>query len=181
MKPMIWLMAALLATSTLAADTRPKLRGRPGPSVAIEGYCAVTLVRGDRLAEGKRAIFSRYAGKTFWFQDLLRKKVFDADPARFSYLLEERFQAARAGLALSGWCPVFLVDEDMKMRGLRFFTMEYDGRIYRFASEKQRAKFKARPQFYHRAAIPAYQRNTGGALPLVEEKRPSPSRIMMRR
>ena len=177
----IALLILIFTMILTAQESRPRLKPKPGPTVAIAGHCAVTLVRDDVLVDGARLTSSRYAGLTYWFPDERRKRIFDANPAVFMAGLDERYSLAKQGFGLGGICPVFLAEEGKVMRGLRFFTVEHMGRRYRCANEHALAKFKKKPDFYAEVSIEAYREITGGEAPIVKSLRPNPSRLPMRR
>ena len=51
-------------------------------------------------------------------------------------------------LALNGYCPVTLVTDHRLTAGKRELTLQHDGRVYRFASDESRDRFRRQPELY---------------------------------
>ena len=70
-------------------------------------------------------------------------------PALFA---EDELNLNPDGIALKGMDPVSYFSGDGPMKGSASFTLNHDGAVYRFTSEKNRELFKAAPVQY----LPAY-------------------------
>jgi YHS domain-containing protein len=71
------------------------------------------------------------------------------------------YNTGPSGLALSGYDPVayFAEGGGAPTQGDARFTVEHEGRVYRFASEENRARFAAAPSRYGRLAAGARTRS----------------------
>jgi YHS domain-containing protein/thioredoxin-related protein len=56
--------------------------------------------------------------------------------------------ATESLLALGGYCPVSLVSSHQLVAGKPEWTLRHDGRLYRFASDEARSRFKKQPELF---------------------------------
>ncbi len=113
------------ATSVFAAQ----------PKTALDGYCAVCLVKMNKLVQGDARFSSVFDGKTYLFPGTEQKRMFDADPSAYVP-------------AAGGDCVVCKVKNGENVAGKPEFHVVHDGRLFLFPSDKQRRMFKNNPQEY---------------------------------
>ncbi len=103
--------------------------------VALRGHCSVCLVMAKKCMPGKSEIVSVYDGMRYFFPSVEEKKVFEADPAKFTPALE-------------GDCVVCLKDGDKRVTGSPEFSALHEGRVYLFPDKGAQQKFLATPKKY---------------------------------
>jgi YHS domain-containing protein len=103
--------------------------------LGLDGNCPVCAVMATKCVPGKPDIVSVYDGVRYFFPSANEKKMFDADPARFTP-------------ALDGDCVVCLKDAGKRVAGSPKFSTTHEGRLYLFADEATLKKFLAEPKKY---------------------------------
>lgn len=115
------LLAAVFATQIRAEDP-----------VALEGYCAVCIVKGSKWVKGKAEFSSKFDGRVYHFPSEKEKMVFEASPEKFVP-------------ALNGDCTVCFAKMKKRMPGKVSFATRYKDRVYLFPSDEQRSMFQKDP------------------------------------
>ena len=124
------------------AQSGTRQRNRPAPSraqplpshsLALRGYCPVCLVTMRKWVPGRPEIATLYDDHVYRFPNEELKRTFDADPAKFTP-------------ALHGDSIVSLVKVGKRVPGNINFSLIHDGRIFLFASEKERQTFREAPE-----------------------------------
>lgn len=128
--PLLALIGLFYSKIAVAAD---------GP-VALDGTCAVCLMKMGKLVEGKTEYSSQYDGKTYLFPSEEQKKMFDAEPPAFVP-------------ALGGDCVVCLADMGKRVQGSSKFSVVHDGRLFLFPGKEQLAAFEKDPHRYTEADL----------------------------
>ena len=77
----------LMITTLLGVFAAPLFAQAAEPATALDGYCAVCLVKMDKLVKGDEKISSVFDGKTYLFPGAEQKEMFDANPAAFAPVL----------------------------------------------------------------------------------------------
>ena len=105
------------------------------PPIALDGYCAVTLVEKRQWQPGDPQWGAIHRGRTYLFASAEAQKAFLADPDRFSPVL-------------SGNDPVIRVEHNKNVTGRREHGAFYNDRIYLFTSEDTFQRFNRDPSRY---------------------------------
>ncbi len=126
---------ALILTGVLPAIAIAQGSGTETHPTALDGYCAVSIVKMDKLIKGSPAHSSVYDGKEYNFPSVEAKKMFDENPAAFAP-------------ALGGNCVVCKVDVKKDVPGKPEFRRVHNGRLYLFPSEEPLKTFIANPEKY---------------------------------
>lgn len=106
---------------------------------AAGGDCVVCQVdMGKAHMPGSVKFAAKHDGRLFLFPDEKTKQMFLSNPAKY----------ATADLAYGGDCSVCQVDLGKRMPGSEKHTVVYDGKRYRFPSDKERQAFLANPTRY---------------------------------
>ncbi|MCI0704016.1 MAG: hypothetical protein L0241_23400 [Planctomycetia bacterium] len=103
--------------------------------IGLHRYCTVCAVNAKKWVAGKNEFVSVYDGVRYFFPSADEKKVFDADPAKYTPALE-------------GDCAVCLKDAGKRVAGSPNFSAHHEGRIYLFPDEVAQKKFLADPKKY---------------------------------
>lgn len=103
--------------------------------MGLDCYCSVCAVNAKKWIASKPEIVSAYDGVRYFFPGADEKKLFDADPAKFTP-------------ALDGDCVVCWKDAKKRVAGSTKHSAIRDGRIYLFPDEKAQKKFLADPKRY---------------------------------
>ncbi len=105
------------------------------PTVALEGYCPVELLRNGRWIAGDLRWTVVYGGHIYRLSGPAQRQAFLENPEAF----------APVG---SGNDPVLAVDEHSTVPGKSAHCAVYDGRLYMFATAASQAKFNEQPERY---------------------------------
>lgn len=127
---------ALAAAEPPAKATLTKSEHAPA-SLALDGYCPVTLRTSRTWKPGQKEHACEHQGQIFYFASQKLVQDFKADPNRF---------APR----LLGCDPVVLSESDLAVLGSTQYGAFYDGELYLFESAETRARFRANPARYSR-------------------------------
>lgn len=128
-------LAGLMPVVALAQGS-----GSETPPTALDGYCAVSIVKMDKLVKGNPAYASTYDGKKYLFPSGEAKEMFDENPAAFAP-------------AMGGNCVVCKVEMKKDVPGKPEIHLVHNGRLYLFPSEEQLKMFKAKPEKYADADV----------------------------
>lgn len=122
---------------TAAAPT-PAIPANPTPmSMAMEGYCPVTLVERGAWVAGNVQYGARHRGRTYLFAGPAEQQAFFVAPDRYAP-------------ALSGDDPVLALDTGRRVPGDRNYGLTYESRTYLFSSPETLNAFTAAPEVYAR-------------------------------
>jgi len=127
-------------TTLLGLVTAPLLAQAAAPGAALDGYCAVCIVKMDKLNMGSEKYTSVFDGKKYLFPAAKQKGMFDANPTAFAPVL-------------GGDCIVCKVEKGAKVAGKAEFHVVHDGRLFLFPSEKQKSMFEKNPERYANADL----------------------------
>lgn len=108
--------------------------------LALDGNCAVCLVKADKQVPGDAKFASIHDGKRYLFPGEDQKKMFDANPAAFVP-------------AMGGNCAVCKVEMGKDVAGKDEFYTTHNGRLYLFPSAKQQKMFTDNPAKYANADV----------------------------
>lgn len=114
------------------------LRTQSKASLALEGYCPVSLKTMNKWVKGSPSIQSVFDGHIYYFANAQGKQMFLADPKTY----------ASADLAYGGNCVVCNVNMRQTVAGKPEFTVLHKGLRYLFPSAAQRDEFLANPEKY---------------------------------
>ncbi|SIO65456.1 Thioredoxin-like [Singulisphaera sp. GP187] len=124
---------AAVANRTAAAPAPPGARVEA--SLALAGYCPVSLVQDHRLVAGQNAVSLEHEGRVYRFADPIARGTFQRQPERFIPVN-------------SGRCPVHQVDRGTAKSGEARFGVLYQGHLYLCADEPGRVRFMKNPDRY---------------------------------
>ena len=71
-------------------DMKGNMAGMAKPEVAVEGHCPVCMMAGMHM-EGKDEFMTEYKGKVYKFESDEHKKMFLADPEKYTKDLEMKY------------------------------------------------------------------------------------------
>ena len=120
---------------TPEANTRSAPRPKTIPTLAMDGYCPVTLIDGSKWVKGDARFGLEHRGRTYLFHNEEAMRTFWANPDRFSP-------------ALSGSDPVALFDRGQHVAGKRQHGLVYKDQVYLFGSEQALNEFYQAPDRY---------------------------------
>jgi YHS domain-containing protein len=103
--------------------------------IAMEGYCAVSLVRDRKLVAGRSEFAVRHNGLTYRFGSLAMKDMFREQPDRYAPLN-------------NGACPVMQLDRGEAQPGHPRWGILYSGHLVLCANEEARRRFLNGPDRY---------------------------------
>jgi len=103
--------------------------------LALDGNCAVCLVKSGKLILGKPDYASIHDGRRYLFPNDRLKRIFDENPTAFVP-------------ALGGDCTVCRIEANKDVPGKPEFHLVHDGRLYLFPSARQQKMFRSNPGKY---------------------------------
>lgn len=123
------------AASPSVRDNRPPAAKRPSeaPSLGMDGYCPVTLLKENRWVRGDKRYGVIHRGRTYLFAGPQEKETFFADPDEYSPVL-------------AGIDPVALNEQGQAIEGKRVHGVVYHRRVYLFSSEDNLNRFWEAPE-----------------------------------
>lgn len=134
-------IASAPGTSNTAAPTKeekkPPVVPAAATSIAMDGYCPVTLRSTRTWKPGEKNVSLEHDGQMFYFAAPNMRDEFKSHPDRY---------APR----LLGCDPVVLGERDLVVRGSTKFGAFYDGELFLFESADTRTKFRKDPIRYAR-------------------------------
>lgn len=104
-------------------------------SLALDGYCPVTLIEARQWQRGDSRWETTLEGQTYFFASGSKRQLFLAAPEKYAPVC-------------NGNDAVRLVDEKRTSAGLRRHGLTYDAHIYLFDSEESLSRFAANPAKY---------------------------------
>jgi len=108
----------------------------PRPMVlAMEGFCPVTLYRTREWVKGEQKFALQYLGVVYYFQGETEREEFLKNSAQYS----PKF---------AGCDPVSFWETQRAAQGTAKYAAYYDGQLYLFENEENRAKFRENPLRY---------------------------------
>jgi YHS domain-containing protein/thioredoxin-related protein len=126
-----------LSRHGLLARTDPGRTEPPeaGATLALAGYCPVSLVRDRRFVPGRESLTASHEGRVYRFASADERATFQRNP--------EQFLPVNGGR-----CPVAQVDDgEARCGGVRWSVL-YQGHLYLCASEESRQRFMKQPERY---------------------------------
>lgn len=130
-------------TDAKANTEKPQANGPP--PIALDGYCAVTLVDKRRWLTGDKRWGAIHRGRTYLFANQEAQKAFLAAPDRYTPVF-------------AGNDPVMRVDYHREVPGKREHGAFYNNRVYLFTSEDTYRRFDRDPARYTFEALRQAQR-----------------------
>lgn len=115
-------------------------RAQQQATVAMEGYCPVSILEMRKWVKGDPAYQAAYDGRTYLFADAQGKKMFEANPAKYVP-------------ALGGDCVVALVKMGKRVPGNVRHAAFHDGRLFLFSNAEAKKMFVAEPTTYANADL----------------------------
>ncbi len=134
--------AAATSAAYRPESPRPPQLPPGSPPLALDGYCAVTLLERQQWAMGDARYGAIHRARTYLFLGPSEVKTFLADPEKYAPVL-------------SGHDPVLALDNRQMVPGRREFGVYSDRRVYLFADENSRRRFEQNPKRYTPAALQA--------------------------
>ncbi|WP_435005954.1 thioredoxin family protein [Tundrisphaera lichenicola] len=130
-------LTALLRREGRTAEQIASRKKKPGKdeSVALAGYCPVSLLREQKLVPGRPELSLEHHGRTFRFADEATRLAFLAKPDSFAP-------------ANSGRCPVSQVDRGDFHPGDPRWGVVYAGHLFLFKDDAERQRFVKDPERY---------------------------------
>lgn len=125
------------------ADDAPRAAGNP--PLALDGYCAVSLVAKKKWLAGDTRWGAIHRGRTYLFAGQSEQQAFLAAPDRYAPVM-------------NGIDPVLAFDRQQELTGKREFGAFFENRIYLFSSESSYRQFKSNPARYVAATRQASRR-----------------------
>ncbi len=116
--------------------------GQPQPPMALDGYCAVCLIKGKQWVQGRPEHVAVYDGRTYLFPSAKERQMFLAKPEEYVPVL-------------NGDCIVCYAMAGARRPGSLQHGAFYGGRIYLFPGDKEKQMFLAEPRKYTDADIAA--------------------------
>jgi YHS domain-containing protein len=123
------------SSSRTAAPSGSGQRGQAQASLALEGYCPVSLHKMNKWVKGNPAIQSTFDGHAYNFANEEGRQMFAADPVKYAPVL-------------GGDCVVSLVKIGKRVPGNIRQAALRDGRLFLFANADGKKMFQADPQAY---------------------------------
>jgi len=125
-----------LASGTNATSNANPNRSKPrAASLAMAGYCPVSLIQNHQLVLGESSLSLEHDGKVYRFANQVALASFQRQPERFVPAYAER-------------CPVSQVDQAARRGGHPRFGILYQGHLYLCADEAARTRFMTNPERY---------------------------------
>ncbi len=128
-------VAAQSGTRQSAQQSPTTSRLTRSAPLALQGYCPVCITSMKKWVAGKPEFAVVYDGHTYLFPGDDQKRMFQADPAKYTP-------------ALHGDCIVCAVDMKKRVPGSVNFAQFHGDRLFLFPSEAQRKMFNADPAKY---------------------------------
>jgi YHS domain-containing protein/thioredoxin-related protein len=123
--------------------TNPPLR-TSNPSLALDGYCAVSLCEKQQWLQGDRRWGAIHRGRTYLFAGPEEQRRFFQDPDRYAPVL-------------GGVDIVLATEHGQSVPGMREHGVSYRNRIYLFSSEETLSRFAENPGRYANQAFDAFR------------------------
>ncbi len=127
------LAIVVVAASTAKAAETP---------LALDGYCPVCIVKGNKWVKGNPEISTTYDGKQYNFPSDDQIQTFLADPAKYVP-------------ALGGDCTVCFANGGKRNPGKVHFSARHNGRLFLFPNDELRQAFKADPKKFENVDLAA--------------------------
>ncbi len=115
------------------------------PPLALDGYCAVTLLEKKKWQAGDARWGAIHRGRTYLFAGQSEQQAFLSAPDHYAPVL-------------NGIDPVVAFDRQQELTGKREFGAFFDNRIFLFSSEASYRQFKNNPARYVTAIRQASRR-----------------------
>jgi YHS domain-containing protein len=131
-----------LSVPQAKAALPPVEQSRPLPSLAVGGYCVVSLQERGVWIAGRSEIARTRDGRRYRFAGEAEAALFDEHPAHYLP-------------ALGGACPVTLLTENRPTAGQPDFAKLYQGRLFLFAGADQMHAFEQNPARYENVDLAA--------------------------
>lgn len=121
------------------ADAKAAFDANPAEFIpAAGGDCVVCQVEKGHKMAGSVQFAAKHQGRLYLFPGEAQKQAFLGNPAKY----------ATADLAYGGDCSVCQVEMGKRVAGSDRHTVVYEGKRYRFPSDKERRAFLANPARY---------------------------------
>jgi YHS domain-containing protein len=133
-------------TEKNATRTQPQ-----SPAASLDGYCPVTLLTKEQWKKGSPALGAIHRGRLFLFTGDKEKKMFLANPDKFSPVL-------------AGVDPVELTERGEVLEGKRAHGVVYRSQVFLFVSEANLEKFWGSPESYTATILQAMQSSGDGTM-----------------
>jgi YHS domain-containing protein len=134
------------ATSLPVAQAAPSAAAQP--TVALDGYCPVQLIEGQRWTAGDRRFGAVHRGRLYFFAGPMEQQRFMRDPDHFSPML-------------AGYDAVVWQESGQLISGRREHGVFHDNRVFLFATEESLAKFERNPGAFTTPIEQAMRGGTG--------------------
>jgi YHS domain-containing protein/thiol-disulfide isomerase/thioredoxin len=122
------------------------------PPIALDGFCAVTLVQSLKWQKGEREFGAVHRGRTYLFVSAAEQRKFLMNPDGYAPVL-------------SGYDAVRYAEHGVLVEGKRAYGLITDDqRVFLFADEASLNKFRQSPTGYRTAAYQAMLRTETGTM-----------------
>ena len=121
------------------------------PSLALEGFCPVTLSEKQQWVPGDRRWGAIHRGRTYLFVGPEEQKRFFTDPDRYAP-------------AVAGNDIIVALEQGQSVPGQRQHGVFFGNRVYLFSSEATLEKFSKNPHQYASQAMDTARTGAPGAL-----------------
>jgi YHS domain-containing protein len=125
-----------------SVGTASSARGEEQPPIALDGHCAVCLVKAGKWVKGNTDHSVTYDGHTYLFPSIDEKTAFLDDPAKYAPVL-------------NGDCIVCFAKGGVRQPGNIQHAATHEGRIYLFPGMKEKDTFVADPKTFANADLAA--------------------------
>ncbi|MBX3439700.1 MAG: hypothetical protein KF861_19580, partial [Planctomycetaceae bacterium] len=109
-------------------------------TVAIDGFCPVTLWKNRQWIKGDPQYVIEHRGQTYYLASTEMMTEFEGNPRKYVP-------------QLLGCDPVILVDTDLAVPGSVRYGAFYDEELYLFTTQENRQAFKQNPDRYTRTRV----------------------------
>lgn len=130
-----------LAGQGTPAITSPIAPAPPLPEVAMDGFCAVSILENTKWVSGNKQYGAIHLGKLYLFDSAEHQAKFLANPEQYTP-------------ALGGLDVVRFIDGREEVEGIREYGVAHRGRLFFFSSEDSLKRFFQSPDQY---SVPAQQ------------------------
>ena len=110
-------------------------RNQAGPTLALNGFCPVSIRQNQKWVRGTEQFKTTYDGKIYHFPSQAALDMFLGDPAKFTPVL-------------GGDSIINFVKDSSRVPGSVNHASLYEGHVYLFPTEAERTEFRNHPAKY---------------------------------
>lgn len=135
-------LSLIVVLLTAFAGAASAQQGEKQPPLALEGHCAVCLVKANKWVKGSADHATTHDGRRYYFPSNKEKQAFSDDPVKFVP-------------ALNGDCIVCFATGGVRQPGSIQHSATHAGRIFLFPGPKEKDMFIADPAKFANADLAA--------------------------